>query len=138
MADAGPRELAAVLVGGAVGTSLRVLVDLSLPHDLHQFALSTLLVNVLGAFLLGVLVSALWPRVPAWVRVGLGPGILGSFTTFSALAVSFMALGQAGDVVGALLTVALTIGVGMLAAWAGLTLGARLGARRPPVPEVES
>jgi CrcB protein len=120
-------ELAAVFIGGLIGTSLRLLIDLALAHDLDEFALSTLLVNTVGAFALGVLVAALWPRVPGWVRAGLGPGILGSFTTFSALAVSVVALGQAGDLVGAMLTVVLSIGLGMLAAWAGLTLGARLG-----------
>lgn len=120
-------ELAAVFVGGLIGTSLRLLIDLALAHDLDEFALSTLLVNTLGAFALGLLVAALWPRVPGWVRAGLGPGILGSFTTFSALAVSVVALGQAGDPVGAVLTVVLSLGLGMLAAWAGLTLGARLG-----------
>lgn len=120
-------ELAAVLVGGLIGTALRLLVDLALVHDLDEFALSTLLVNVVGSFVLGVLVAALWPRVPGWVRAGLGPGILGSFTTFSALALSVVVLAQAGDVVGAVLTVVLSIGLGMLAAWAGLALGARLG-----------
>lgn len=119
-------EVAAVFVGGLIGTSLRLLIDLALAHDLDEFALSTLLVNTLGAFALGLLVAALWPRVPGWMRAGLGPGILGSFTTFSALAVSVVALTQAGDLVGAVLTVVLSIGLGMLAAWAGLTLGARL------------
>lgn len=120
-------ELAAVFVGGLLGTTLRLLIDLALAHDLDEFAVSTLLVNTLGAFALGLLVAALWPRVPGWVRAGLGPGILGSFTTFSALAVSVVVLTQAGDLVGAVLTVVLSIGLGMLAAWAGLTLGARLG-----------
>jgi CrcB protein len=131
-------ELVAVLVGGLIGTSLRLLIDLALAHDLDEFALSTLLVNTLGAFALGLLVAALWPRVPGWMRAGLGPGILGSFTTFSALAVSVVALTQAGDLVGAVLTVVLSIGLGMLAAWAGLTLGARLGvagARGRQTPE---
>jgi len=122
-----PLDLVAVFVGGLIGTSLRLLIDLALAHDLAEFALGTLLVNTLGAFALGLLVAALWPRVPGWVRAGLGPGILGSFTTFSALAVSVVALGQAGDLVGAVLTVVLSLGLGMLAAWAGLTLGARLG-----------
>ena len=107
-AGSSPRDLLAVFVGGLIGTSLRVLLD------------------VVGAFVLGLLVAALWPRVPGWVRVGLGPGILGSFTTFSALAVSIVALAQAGDVVGAILSIVLSIGFGMLAAWLGLVLGARL------------
>ena len=123
---ASPRDLLAVFVGGLIGTTLRVLLDVAIVHDLEEFALSTLLVNVVGAFVLGLLVAALWPRVPGWVRVGLGPGILGSFTTFSALAVSIVALAQAGDVVGAILSIVLSIGFGMLAAWLGLVLGSRL------------
>ncbi|MBX9719005.1 MAG: CrcB family protein [Microbacteriaceae bacterium] len=124
----------AVFVGGLIGTTLRVLVDVALPHDPTAFAFSTLLVNVVGAFVLGLLVAALWPRVPGWVRVGLGPGILGSFTTFSALAVSVVALAQNSDVVGAVLSIVLSIGLGMLAAVAGLALGARLAHRQPPAP----
>lgn len=123
---ASPRDLLAVFVGGLIGTTLRVLLDVAIVHDLEEFALSTLLVNVVGAFVLGLLVAALWPRVPGWVRVGLGPGILGSFTTFSAFAVSIVALAQAGDVVGAVLSIVLSIGFGMLAAWLGLVLGSRL------------
>lgn len=123
---ASPRDLLAVFVGGLIGTTLRVLLDVALPHTLEQFALSTLIVNAVGAFVLGLLVAALWRRVPGWVRVGLGPGILGSFTTFSALAVSIVALAQAGDVAGAVLSIVLSIGLGMIAAWLGLVLGSRL------------
>jgi len=135
---AAPLDLVAVLVGGLIGTTLRVLVDLAMPHGPAQFAVGTLIVNVVGAFALGLLVAALWPRVPGWVRVGLGPGILGSFTTFSALAVSIVALAQNGDAWAAVLSIALSIGLGMLAAGAGLALGARLGlGRAPGVTEVD-
>jgi len=82
---------------------------------------------------LGLLVAALWPRVPGWVRVGLGPGILGSFTTFSALAISVVALARAGEIIVAVLSSVLSIGFGMLSAWAGLALGARLTPRQSPV-----
>ena len=135
---ASPRDLLAVFVGGLIGTTLRVSLDLAIVHDLDEFALSTLLVNVVGAFVLGLLVAALWPRVPGWVRVGLGPGILGSFTTFSALAISVVALAQSGEIVGAVLSIVLSIGFGMLAAWAGLALGARLTpGQTPPLKEAD-
>ena len=120
-----PLDLLAVFVGGLIGTTLRVLIDVSVVHDLDEFALSTLLVNTVGPFVLGLLVAALWPRVPGWVRVGLGPGILGSFTTFSALAISVVALARTGEIVVAVLSIVLSIGFGMLSAWAGLALGAR-------------
>ena len=125
-----PLDLLAVFVGGLIGTTLRVLIDVALVHDLDEFAFSTLLVNTVGSFVLGLLVAALWPRVPGWVRVGLGPGILGSFTTFSALAISVVALARTGEIVVAVLSIVLSIGFGMLSAWAGLTLGARLTPRQ--------
>ncbi|WP_439564488.1 fluoride efflux transporter FluC [Microcella sp.] len=121
----GPRDLAAVLVGGALGTALRLAVDAALPHTLDQVALSTLIVNTLGAFVLGLLVALVWPRVPGWARAGLGAGLLGSFTTFSALAVSVVALAEAGDALLAVGTVVVSLALGLLAAGAGLALGRR-------------
>jgi fluoride exporter len=109
-------RLLAVLLGGAVGTSLRLGVDALLPSPW-----STLVVNAVGSFALGLLVAALWPRVPAWTRAGLGSGVLGSFTTFSAFTVFLvapdtplpLALGYAAA------SVVLAFG----AAWAGLRVG---------------
>jgi CrcB protein len=118
-------EIVAVLVGGALGTALRVAVDATLPHDTAQFALSTVLVNTVGAFVLGLLVATLWPRVPGWARAGLGAGVLGSFTTFSALAVAVVALAEVGDVLVAVATVVASLVLGLLAAWAGLAAGGR-------------
>lgn len=137
-AGARPRELVAVFAGGLIGTALRAIVEVALPHDSRAFAASTLLVNVIGAFVLGVLVAMLWHRVASWVRVGLGPGLLGSFTTFSALAVSIVGLTIGGDVLGAVLSIVLSLGVGLLSAVAGLALGGRLAARQTPeVKEVD-
>jgi CrcB protein len=119
----GALEIVAVVIGGAVGTGLRLAVDAAVPHSPTQFAASTLLVNTVGAFVLGLLVATLWPRVPTWARAGLGAGLLGSFTTFSALAVSVVALAEAGDVLVAVITIIASLALGLLAAWAGLALG---------------
>jgi CrcB protein len=119
----GALEIVAVVIGGAVGTGLRLVADAALPHSHTQFAASTVLVNTVGAFVLGLLVATLWPRVPTWARAGLGAGLLGSFTTFSALAVSVVALAEAGDVLVAVITIIASLALGLLAAWAGLALG---------------
>ncbi len=92
--DADPpavKQLLAVIAGGAVGTGLRLLVDAVSP-----LPWATLAVNVVGAFALGLLVAKVWPRVPTWTRAGLGAGLLGSFTTFSAVAVLLVTLPSAG------------------------------------------
>jgi fluoride exporter len=105
----------AVLMGGAVGTALRLGIDAIIPHGDTDFPASTLAINAFGAFVLALLVGRVWPTAPGWLRAGLGAGLLGSFTTFSALAVSLVSLTAAG--------------FGMLAL-AAAALGLRLGSPR--------
>ena len=124
--------LLAVLGGGAVGTLLRVGVDAALPTTPGGLAGSTLLVNVVGSFALGLLVAALWPRLPLWARAGLGAGVLGSFTTFSALADSLWQLTSSGAVGLALATLAAHLVLGLGATLGGLALGARIARHAPP------
>ena len=61
------------------------------------FPWSTLLINVAGSFVLGMLVSRVWPVAPVWLRAGLGAGLLGSFTTFSAVVASVFTLTRANE-----------------------------------------
>lgn len=124
------KPLLAVAIGGVVGTGLRLGIDLLLPHGGERFPIGTLLVNLLGAFLLGMLVARLWPVAPDWLRAGLGAGVLGSFTTFSALAVSAVELTSAGAGLVALLYVAASLVGGLALAALGLRLG------RPPAPAI--
>lgn len=125
------RTLIAVLLGGAVGTAMRLGIDALFPHADDTIPWSTLGINVLGSFALGALVSLAWDRTPAWLRAGLGPGLLGSFTTFSALAVSLIALADAGAWMPAAVYLIASIVLGLAAALAGL----RLGRRNPPIDE---
>jgi CrcB protein len=122
-------SVVAVLIGGVLGTGLRLGVDALLPHEPTGFPWSTLLVNVAGSFALGLLVSRVWRAAPAWLRAGLGTGLLGSFTTFSALAASLVAMSAGGAALVALAYLAASLVTGFGAAWLGL----RLGAARPPV-----
>lgn len=118
------KSLLAVVVGGFAGTGLRLLVD-----ALGGITWGTLAVNVVGAFALGLLVAKVWPRVPAWTRAGLGAGLLGSFTTFSALAVIVVTLPFGWAVAYAAASVVL----GVAAAFLGLRLGRRPAAPVDPV-----
>ena len=117
------REIAAVAVGGAVGTGIRLGLDLLIPHDANSFPVSTLIINTLGAFALGMIVARLWPIAPAWLRAGL----LGSFTTFSALAVSLVSLGSSSQWMLALGYLVATLALGLTAAWLGLRTGRPAG-----------
>ncbi|HSP52567.1 MAG TPA: CrcB family protein [Cryobacterium sp.] len=125
----------AVFLGGLVGTGLRLGIDRALPHADTAFPASTLIANTVGAFVLGWLVAGLWtrPGLPTWVKASLGTGVLGSFTTYSAVMVSLVALGAAGFPALGWVYLAATLLLGFGAAAMGLRLGNRLRHRPLPV-----
>ena len=119
------RDLAAVGVGGAVGTGLRFALDGAFATDDALFPVSTLIANIVGSFVLALLVAELWAPSPAWARAGLGAGLLGSFTTFSALAVAVVHLIGVDQWMLAAIYLAATMLLGLAAAAFGLWLGSR-------------
>lgn len=121
------RAILAVLAGGLIGTGLRLGIDALLPHGDDGFPLSTLLINVSGSFVLGMLASRVWPVALVWLRAGLGAGLLGAFTTFSAVVASAFTLTRAHEAGLAIVYLVVSLAAGWLAAIAGV----RLGAGRP-------
>jgi len=119
----------AVAVAGFLGATARYGLTLATPG---HAALTTAAINTAGALVLGVL-TALWAagrgpggRTP-WLRAALGPGFLGAFTTFSAIAA---ATASAPHAVPAWASLLAQVSAGIAAAWLGLALGARAGRRR--------
>lgn len=118
-----PRYLA-VLVGGFLGTMARYGLGLLAEGGgpgLSSGEWVTAAINTLGALALGVL-TGVWAqghgpgaRRP-WLRAGLGPGLLGAFTTFSALALTLVHPLRPVEVLT-------QIAVGVAAAGLGLLLG---------------
>ena len=116
--------LALVGAGGMVGTALRELLTLTIP-SIGQFPVATFCINVCGAFLLGVLLETLVRRGQdegrrRTLRLLLGTGLLGGFTTYSALATDTGLLIAGGNIGIALLYSLGTLIVGALATWAGI------------------
>jgi fluoride exporter len=66
-----------VFAGGIAGTLARALVAEALPHDPGQWPWATLLVNVAGAFVLGLVAAR------GFRRALIGQGFCGALTTFS-------------------------------------------------------
>ena len=124
------RTILAVAIGGVLGTAARLGLDTVLPHPHDAFPWSTLIVNVVGSLVLGFLVARVWPIAPDWLRAGLGAGVLGSFTTFSAVAVSMIEL----PLPVAALYLAVSVVLGLLAALLGLRLGRRGDAASTAAP----
>ena len=123
-----PSTLAVVFAGGAVGTAAREALSLAFP-PVDGVPYAILVINVVGAFLLGVLLEALVRRGPdhgrrRTLRLLLGTGVLGGFTTYSALAADTAALLGSGAAPAGILYALGTVLIGAVATWAGIAVAA--------------
>ena len=124
-----PEALLAVIVGGALGTLARHALALALPAG--PWPTGTFVANLLGALLLGALLEGLARAGDdtgrrRLLRLGVGTGFLGAFTTYSALAVEADLLVRDGRP----LLAAAYAGTTVLAGLALTALGVALAARR--------
>lgn len=109
-----------VAVGGVVGVMARFGISrLTLHHE--SLLWSTVGINVVGSFLLGVLVAEPW--FSRDVREALGVGLLGGFTTFSTFSVQIVMEVDAGEPARAAAYLAASVVGGIAAAAAGFALG---------------
>jgi fluoride exporter len=83
------RELAAVFVGGALGTLARAVLAIVAAPEPGHWPWPTFIVNIVGAFLLGYFTTRLLERLPvsSYRRPLLGTGVCGGLTTFSTMQV---------------------------------------------------
>jgi fluoride exporter len=83
------RELAAVFVGGALGTLARTGLSNFVAADPTRWPWPTFTVNIVGAFLVGYFTTRLFERLPlsSYRRPLLGTGLCGGLTTFSTMQV---------------------------------------------------
>lgn len=117
-------RLLLVCAGGALGSGARYLVSTWAVRALGaEFPRGTLVVNVAGSFLLAVLVALPAGRVPPDLRLFLGAGVLGGFTTYSSFNAETLALLEQGSAGLAAANLALTVTGCLLAGAAGLALG---------------
>ncbi len=120
-----PRVTAAIAVGGAIGAGARwavaeVVSEIDGPHLAGTWPWPTLIVNVVGCLLIGFAARNLVAGTTAWAFAV--TGILGGFTTFSALAVELNDLADADRLAVAALYGAVTLAAG---------IGATFVAHRP-------
>jgi len=120
-----------VMIGGAFGTALRYLVGrLSLALLGPGFPWGTWFINLSGGLLMGLLAGLLARFTPSHgesVRLFVGVGILGGYTTFSTFSLEAGTMIQRGDWVPAILYVTTSAIGAILLLFAGLAL-ARVGA----------
>ena len=123
-------HLILVAVGGAIGASLRHLVNLaSLRLVGPGFPWGTMAVNVAGCFAMGVFVELLARRFNASneLRLFIATGVLGGFTTFSAFSLDFAVLWERGAALPALAYAITSVVGSILALFLGLWLARSIG-----------
>ncbi len=115
----------AVALGGALGAVARYLMVGRFEHWFGAgFPYGTLTVNVLGSFLMGVLIELMalvWSPSPE-LRALLVVGLLGSFTTFSGLSLQTLLLFEAGAPGQAALYALASVLLSLLGIFAGMRL----------------
>ncbi|PWH06647.1 hypothetical protein DEO23_06815 [Brachybacterium endophyticum] len=121
--------LALVLLGGTLGTAAREGLTLVVP-EVGGFPIALSCINLVGALLLGVLLESLARRGPDTgprrsLRLLLGTGLMGGFTSYSALSLATQQLLADGTVGRALAFALLSVVLGVLFAFAGVLLASR-------------
>ncbi|NKB49548.1 MAG: fluoride efflux transporter CrcB [Alphaproteobacteria bacterium] len=115
----------AIALGGAIGAVGRYYVSVAMTLVMgHGFPWGTLVVNVAGSFLMGVLIETMalvWsPSME--MRALLTVGVLGAFTTFSTFSLDVATLYERGTPVILAVYVAASVALSILALFAGLRL----------------
>lgn len=114
-----------VAIGGALGSAGRYLVNIASGQLFGLgFPWGTITVNIVGSFAMGVLaaLAALKLSISNELRLFIATGILGGFTTFSAFSLDFAALFERKDYGLAAIYLLGSVGLSLLALFAGLLL----------------
>jgi CrcB protein len=115
-----------IAAGGAAGAVSRYLVDTIVSERFAgAFPLGTLVINMSGSFLLGLLFALAVDeaRLPAEVRLALMIGFLGAYTTFSTLMLESWRLVEDGALALAVVNLAGSMVLGVVAVVAGMAIG---------------
>ena len=121
-----------IFVGGGIGAALRHVVNLTSAQWLGAtFPWGTLIVNVTGSFVIGLLAAyfafrgdAVWSQP---LRLFLTTGILGGYTTFSAFSLDFALLFERGEIAQAVAYVLFSVGLSLAAVFLGLFVVRSIG-----------
>lgn len=118
-------NLVYIAIGGAIGACLRYLTTIGLSRLVGSgFPWGTMAANVVGSMAMGMLVGWLMRRGGdgETLRLFVGVGLLGGFTTFSTFSLEVMLLWQRGDVGSAITYAAASVFLSVLGLIAGLVL----------------
>lgn len=117
-------KIVLVAIGGGIGATSRYLVsNWAAQRFGADFPYGTLLVNVVGCFIIGAFMTLITERIivsPYW-RLLITVGFVGGLTTFSSYSYETFKLLQDANVTMAMYNIMLNLVVGFLATWLGIT-----------------
>lgn len=114
-----------IAAGGAIGSVLRYLVQLQCANWLgSKFPYGTMIVNVLGSFLIGFVSIMLAEKfaVSEEIRLAIFVGLFGGFTTFSAFSYETLGFIQQGNFTSAAGNIIFSVVLCITACFAGVVL----------------
>ena len=119
------RKYVFISIGGVLGAVLRYLIEgVHIYHYHENVPLNTLIINVMGSFILALVLTVafeVW-EFDAGLRLGIATGFLGALTTFSTLCKETAGLIHEGDYFSAISYIAVSTMIGLAAAYFGVVL----------------
>ncbi|WP_426333293.1 fluoride efflux transporter CrcB [Paenibacillus silvae] len=118
------RELAYIGAGGFIGTLTRYSIQLAIPAANTGFPWAVLLINVVGCLFLGWFFTIAIPeKITPQLRLAIGTGFTGAFTTFSTFTLDIVRLSEDGEWIKAAAYLFVSIAAGLLLCTLGIKLG---------------
>lgn len=126
------KELLYIGAGGFLGTLTRYAVQLAIPNVHGGFPWAVLLINAMGSLFLGWFFTIAVPgKITPQLRLAIGTGFTGAFTTFSTFTLDMVRLSEGGEWLQAAMYMIVSLLAGLLLCALGIRLGKRmLEARR--------
>ncbi|PYE49538.1 CrcB family protein [Paenibacillus barcinonensis] len=118
------RELAYIGAGGFMGTLTRYAIQLAMPAANTGFPWAVLLINAAGCLFLGWFFTIAIPdKITPRLRLAIGTGFTGAFTTFSTFTLDIVRLSGDGEWLKAAIYLVFSIAAGLLLCALGIKLG---------------
>ncbi|WP_342552470.1 CrcB family protein [Paenibacillus sp. FSL R7-0652] len=126
------KEFVYIGAGGFLGTLTRYTIQLLIPSANTGFPWAVLLINAIGSLFLGWFFTIAIPeKVTPQLRLAIGTGFTGAFTTFSTFTLDIVRLSEGGEWLKAAAYLLFSVAAGLLLCAFGIKLGNRMLAVSP-------